>query len=162
ECRPGEDLSFLTKLARHPDALAKLPPQGLEKIRSQWEVVRSDLAETFPAFSTLVLTGFIRKEAAQATEQKAAAEAKAASGGGQLPPQPSAPLPDGPFGTDGFRYRSVEVRFGRAAKRKSLVLALWDEKNHQPRAARPVQDVLNEVYGEDHDTDDATFRQLCA
>ena len=72
------------------------------------------------------------------------------------------PRPDGPFGTDGFQYRGVEVRFGRAAKRKALVLALWDENTHQPRAARPVQDVLDAVYGEDHDTDDATFRQLCA
>jgi hypothetical protein len=82
--------------------------------------------------------------------------------GGQLPQQPSAPRPDGPFGADGFQYRGVEGRFGRAAKRKALVLALWDEKTHQPLAARPVQDVLDEVYGEDQDTDDATFRQLCA
>ncbi|HVS40589.1 MAG TPA: hypothetical protein VMS17_33850 [Gemmataceae bacterium] len=76
------------------------------------------------------------------------------------PPAPAA-LPDGAFGTDGFRYRMVEVRFGRAAKQRALVLALWDEKNHRPRDPRPVQDVLDAVYGEDHDTDDAAFRQLC-
>jgi hypothetical protein len=70
-------------------------------------------------------------------------------------------LPDGPFDTDGFRYQTVEVRFGRAVKQRSLVLALWDQVNQRPREARPLENILDEVYGEGHDTEDATFRQLC-
>ena len=69
--------------------------------------------------------------------------------------------PDGPFGTDGFRFRGVEVRFRRAALPRKLVLALWDEKNRRPQDARQVEDVLSQVYGEAHQTEDATFRQLC-
>jgi hypothetical protein len=71
-------------------------------------------------------------------------------------------LPDGPFEADGFLFQNVEVRFGRAVKQRSLVLALWDVTNCRPRDARPIEDVLTEVYGEDHDTEDAAFRQLCA
>jgi hypothetical protein len=70
--------------------------------------------------------------------------------------------PDGPFGTDGFRLNGVEVRFGRAAKQRNLTLALWDCKKSCPRPARPIEEVLTDVYGGNHDTSDATFRQLCA
>lgn len=69
---------------------------------------------------------------------------------------------DGPFGADGFRFRRAEVRFGRAALQRKLVLALWDLPSCRPRVARPVEDVISEVYGQDHDTSDAAFRQLCA
>jgi len=72
------------------------------------------------------------------------------------------PSGDGPFGTDGFRFQEVEVRFGRAARQRSLVLALWDAAHQRPRDARPIEDVLTDVYGEDHDTADSAFRQLCA
>src|SRR5262249_31943536 len=74
----------------------------------------------------------------------------------------AAVLPDGPFGIDGFRYKNVEVRFGRAAKQRSLVLALWDDANSRPRDARPIEEVLTDVYGQDHETEDAAFRQLRA
>jgi hypothetical protein len=72
------------------------------------------------------------------------------------------PEPDGPFGVDGFRLRGIEVRFSRAAKQQALVLALWDKAKRCPRPARPIEDVLDEVYGKEHSTEDSTFRQLCA
>jgi hypothetical protein len=77
--------------------------------------------------------------------------------GGQAP----APPPDGPFEPDGFRYRGTEVPFGRAAKQRGLVLALWDRKKRRPRPARPIDDVITDVYGEGNDTSEAAFRQLC-
>jgi len=58
--------------------------------------------------------------------------------------------PDGPFGTDGFRFRGVEVAFGRAALQRGLVLALWDIENHRPQEARPIEAVLHDVYGDGH------------
>jgi hypothetical protein len=70
--------------------------------------------------------------------------------------------PDGFFGTDGFRFRGVEVRFGRAALRLRLVGALWDAEKRSPRPARPVEEVMAEVYGENHEASDGAFRQLCA
>jgi hypothetical protein len=80
-----------------------------------------------------------------------------------MPPNSdSTVLPDGPFDLDGFRYKNVEVRFGRAAKQRSLVLALWDNAKRRPRDARLIEDVLSEVYGEEHTTEDAAFRQLCS
>jgi hypothetical protein len=71
-------------------------------------------------------------------------------------------LPDGPFDPDGFRYHGGEVRFGRAGKQRGLVLALWDQQNFCPLPARLIQDVITEVYGEDNDTTDPAFRQLCS
>jgi hypothetical protein len=70
--------------------------------------------------------------------------------------------PDGPFDADGFRYRGIEVRFGRAGKQRGLVLALWDQKKRRPRPARPIEDVITEVYGEDNDTSNRAFIQLCS
>ena len=69
---------------------------------------------------------------------------------------------DGPFDADGFRFDGVEVRFGRSALQPLLVLALWDATIKQISPPRPVDDVMAEVYGHDHDTSDNTFRQLCA
>jgi hypothetical protein len=74
----------------------------------------------------------------------------------------SVPQPDGPFGVDGFRFCNVSVSFRRAALQRKLVLALWDQANRTPREARKNEDVICEVYGEEHDTSDAAFRQLCA
>jgi hypothetical protein len=68
--------------------------------------------------------------------------------------------PDGFFGTDGFRFRGGEVRFGRAALQQRLVRALWDAAAGRPRPARLAVNVLTEVYGEEHQTSDAAFRQL--
>jgi hypothetical protein len=89
--------------------------------------------------------------------------------GAPAPPEPPPPsaappelLPDGPFDPDGFRYRGTEVRFGRAGKQRGLVLALWDQKERRPRPARPIQDVITEVYGENNDTSGPAFRQLCS
>src|SRR5262249_27042389 len=92
-------------------------------------------------------------------EQIAPPDARATGGEEPLPP---APEPNGPFGSDGFRYRGVEVRFGRGVKQRSLVLALWDAEQQRPRDARSIEDVLTEVYGQGHETADAAFRQLCA
>lgn len=78
------------------------------------------------------------------------------------PPPPGEPAPDGPFDPDGFRFGGVEVHFGRAALQRRLVLALWDAENRRPRPARPIVDVLDEVYGDGHRKKDSTFRQLCA
>jgi hypothetical protein len=69
--------------------------------------------------------------------------------------------PDGPFEADGFRFQGAEVHFRRAAKQFSLILALWDSANHCPHPARPVEDVITDVYGENNDTGDTAFRQLC-
>jgi hypothetical protein len=69
--------------------------------------------------------------------------------------------PDGPFEADGFRFRGAEVHFGRAAKQYGLVLALWDSDNGCPHPPRSIEDVLRDVYGENHDTEDTAFRQLC-
>lgn len=70
--------------------------------------------------------------------------------------------PDGPFGADGFRFAGVEVRFGRAAKQYRLVLSLWDSEKHRPGPPRPVVEVMSEVWGEGHDTEDGAFRDLCS
>jgi hypothetical protein len=75
---------------------------------------------------------------------------------------PAAPKPDGPFDADGFRYRGVEVRFGRAALRYKFICALWDSEHNRPRPARPIQEVIDEVWGHDNDTSDSAFRQLCS
>ncbi len=72
------------------------------------------------------------------------------------------PQPDGPFDADGFRFGGVEVRFRRAVKQYRLVLALWNSTTNQPAGPRPVQDVITDVWGEENDTEDAAFRQLCA
>jgi hypothetical protein len=81
----------------------------------------------------------------------------------QTPAQDCAdkPLRDGPFDADGFRYQGKEVRFGRAAKQQSLVLALWDIKTSRPRAKCETEEVSTVIYGDDQDVEDATFRQLC-
>jgi hypothetical protein len=42
------------------------------------------------------------------------------------------------------------------------VLALWDQQERRPRPARPIEEVITEVYGEDNDTSDPAFRQLCS
>jgi hypothetical protein len=87
------------------------------------------------------------------------------------PPKPPTPganggnelkLVDGPFGTDGFRFRGVEVHFGRAALQRGLVLALWDDDIKRPREARPIEAVQDEVWGEESDTSEAAFRSLCS
>lgn len=71
-----------------------------------------------------------------------------------------APNPDGPFEADGFRFAGAEVRFGRAAKQYGLVLALWDKRKKRPQSPRPVEQVLETVYGHDNNTSDAALRQL--
>ena len=77
-----------------------------------------------------------------------------------LEPTPEGP-PDGPFGTDGFRYAGREVRFRRAPLRYALVVtALWDTENGRPAEVRLVEDVIEVVYGEGSETEDSTFRML--
>jgi len=76
-------------------------------------------------------------------------------------PKPAA-KPDGPFDADGFRFAGVEVKFGKASKQYRLVMALWDKKKKSPAAPRPVEEVIAEVWGDDNETEDAAFRQLCA
>ena len=93
------------------------------------------------------------RSAPPAAEAKAPAAVGAAGGQGHEL--------DGPFEADGFRFRGAEVHFGRAAKQYRLVLALWDNENRCPRPALKAEDVITEVYGEENDTSDATFRQLC-
>ena len=70
--------------------------------------------------------------------------------------------PDGPFDRDGFRFRGVDVRFGRAANQYRLMLAFWDTEQGQIRSPQDVNDLIVAVYGEDHDTTDEAFRQLCS
>jgi hypothetical protein len=90
----------------------------------------------------------------------------ARTGAGATASPPGAPqadsLPDGPFDPNGFRYGGFEMSFGRAGKQQALVLALWDRKKRRPQPPRPVEDVITAVYGEDNDTEDVTFRQLCS
>jgi hypothetical protein len=70
--------------------------------------------------------------------------------------------PDGPFDIDGFRFAGVAVRFGRAALQYRLMLALWDAKMKQLTLPRDIQDVIVEVWGDDNEIEDSTFRQLCS
>jgi hypothetical protein len=72
------------------------------------------------------------------------------------------PLPDGPVEPDGFRLDCAEVRFGRATLQRKLIVSLWDTKKRRPCPARPIQDVVDDVYGEEHDPTDEAFRQLCS
>jgi hypothetical protein len=116
------------------------------------EVVRTKLPEVV----ALLRAGV---DAAALAPSATVSSATSTSGRHDRVPQDQA---DGPFDVDGFRYRNAEVRFGRAAKQKALVLALWDEEGRRPRRARPIENVLTEVYGDDHDTGDAAFRQLCS
>lgn len=71
-------------------------------------------------------------------------------------------MPDGPFDADGFRFGGVEVRFGRAAKQYCLVVALWDATKNRLSDPRSVEDVISIVWGNDNNTEDSAFRQLCA
>jgi hypothetical protein len=41
-------------------------------------------------------------------------------------------------------------------------MALWDAEANQPAPPRPVEDVIQDVYGAESDTEDAAFRQLCS
>jgi hypothetical protein len=75
---------------------------------------------------------------------------------------PASRQPDGPFGADGFRFRGVEVRFGTASLQYRLVVALWDGRRKRPADPRPVDDVIDQVWGEGNDTGDSAFRQMCA
>ncbi len=70
--------------------------------------------------------------------------------------------PDGPFDVDGFRFAGLEVRFGKAGKQYRLVMALWDAETKRPAPPRPVEDVIADVWGNENDTEDSAFRQLCA
>lgn len=70
--------------------------------------------------------------------------------------------PDGPFGINGFRFAGKEVQFGRAALQFGLVKSLWDAKARQIASPRQISEVIEDVWGHDHDTADATFRQMVA
>ncbi len=74
--------------------------------------------------------------------------------------QDNASGPDGLFDADGFRFSGVEVRFGRAVLRYRLVQSLWDVATHAPTPPRPVEDVIDDVYGVNHQTEDRAFRKL--
>jgi hypothetical protein len=76
-------------------------------------------------------------------------------------PKPDA-KPDGPFDSDGFRFAGVDVRFGKAGKQYRLVTALWDAKTKRPAEPQPIENVIAEVWGDDNETEDSAFRQLCA
>lgn len=75
------------------------------------------------------------------------------------PTQPAAPQesspegtpPDGFFEADGFRYGGAVVRFGGASHQYRLVEALWDKERGEPASARKEQDVIEDVYGHDHE-----------
>jgi hypothetical protein len=69
-------------------------------------------------------------------------------------------LPDGPFEPNGFRFRGKALTWGRAVLRKKLTLALWDAASGKPRPPRGTQQIIEEVYGEDEQTSEATFRGL--
>lgn len=90
----------------------------------------------------------------------ATAPPTAVHGEGGTPPKPTDP--DGPFNAGGFRFLGIEVQFRRAALQYRLVLALWDCKQNQMASPRPVDDVMSEVWGENHDTSESAFRQLCS
>ncbi len=79
---------------------------------------------------------------------------------GQVESQAGEQPPDGPFEPDGFRFGTAVVRFGGAAKEYRVLKALWDKDKQRPFETRTVEDVMCEVYGEDHDTDEKTFRKM--
>ncbi len=72
------------------------------------------------------------------------------------------PQADGPFATDGLCFSGVKVRFGKASLRYKLVMALWDARSKTPAPARQIEEVMSEIYGEEHEKTDAAFRQLCS
>ncbi|MBN9518548.1 hypothetical protein J0H58_08530 [bacterium] len=78
--------------------------------------------------------------------------------GGRVPP----PEPDGPFGVSGFRFGGVPVDFKRAALQYRLVQVLWGAAAGSPRPAQEAGDVMDAVWGEEHDREDYNLRQLCA
>jgi hypothetical protein len=84
-----------------------------------------------------------------------------AAGGEGGKPKPD-DKPNGPFDADGFRFAGVEVRFGRAVKQYRLVMALWDVKKKRPAEPRPIEEVITEVWGDEDETEDSTFRQMCS
>jgi hypothetical protein len=78
----------------------------------------------------------------------------------RTPEMQSQPPPDGPCDPNGFRFRGAELAWGKATLRKKLTLALWDRESRRPRPPRPTQEVIEEVYGDDEDTSEPTFRAL--
>jgi hypothetical protein len=42
------------------------------------------------------------------------------------------------------------------------VVALWDIKKKRPTPPRQIEVVMSKVWGREHETEDSTFRQLCA
>lgn len=71
-------------------------------------------------------------------------------------------IPDGLGANGKFWFRGKEVRFGRGALRRNLVLALWDNDKRQPIGQQAIEVVVTKVWGDNHDTTDSAFRQLCA
>lgn len=100
----------------------------------------------------LVVPQFTTKEA---TWEAGANQPVAATGS-------DARKPDGFDDLGRFWYDGKEVRFGRAARRRHLVSALWDNEGRQPKAPQEIEKVICTVWGINHQTSDAAFRQLCS
>jgi len=129
----------------------------LERLTREDQRLRDRLTARLPAFiwPFADLYGILN----EAAPPNAAPPTGTQQGEGEKRP---AAKPDGPFDADGFRFAGVEVKFGKASKQYRLVMALWDEKKKSPAAPRPVEEVIAEVWGDDNETEDAAFRQLCA
>jgi hypothetical protein len=147
-----------------PDVLRQSPDNirltGANKIElsvpDPYEQPEQQATTTEPANSECARDG-----QPQQAEQPQPRHSSIPSATGQREMVPPANIePDGPFGPDGFRFAGVEVRFGRAILRYRLVLALWE--GHRLAPPRTIEEVMTEVYGAEHETEDATFRQLCS
>lgn len=157
-----EEISFAVG-RRIVDALVQRSNGSLSAGDAEGLTLAEAASKLTPAPDGTELPAPIERAAGQAGETPADAALPQQAVEVQTPvPQSTVePLPDGPFDGDGFRYQGKEVRFRRAAKQQALMLALWDINTCRPRAKRKIEDVMTEVYGDDHDTADTTFRQLC-
>ncbi len=56
---------FFEHCRHHPEVFDMVSSQGFEEIGKRWDLVRTDLKETFTPYNAEILIGLIRKEAAQ-------------------------------------------------------------------------------------------------
>jgi hypothetical protein len=167
----ARELLRLAALCARPDkgVWPGLVQQQLQKIETdkRWPRVRDELGHARDYLLAELTLRRTRQEGGLVRVAEAVAAAGAGNGEGETPAPPAgvderkAGAPDGPFEPNGFRFRGVPVRFGRAALQLWLIRALWDGANACPREAQPIQTVIDAVWGEKNDTGDGAFRQLC-
>jgi hypothetical protein len=132
--------------------------------------------ELFQADQQVGNTALVEQEQAPSATKSPVGQQPSSTGSGlgdaegtpdEAEPTPQAapvppPLPDGFSGVSSFRFRGVEIDFGRAGKQLLLVESLWDSESKSPKDVQTAQHVIDSVYEHDNDKGDAAFRQLIA